>query len=738
MINDALKESANNFIKSGKVAISNGNMENALRFILNGLDLDRKHVEGCRLAAEIYFQRQDFFHAEKYAKRAIKEPKETTDRVWQILSHAQSQNGNDEDAEANLLNGVWYFPDSASLRLMLGNYHQAKQEFAAAGVHYINALNMQNLDQGLRAQLTQFCQNLYQQLAGFMNQQYAQQVMKQFQDQDFENAKLGLERLCFLNNNGPMFLRHLGVCYYKLDDYARGAILLYEAKQKQPDDRELSISLAHCLRNWEKNEEALELLDTIQDLAAKYKQIEFATADIMVRLEKYDGAREIVEPKLKDAPDDLRYIKRMVRLLAYDKKYDQAIEYVPKMVELDPEKESTHTLAAMIYEGLEDPEKAGEHYQKSIDLNPENKQNWIGYASLLAENLELEKAQELFQKAQELDVDSDMVAYSIGTIKLFNGKYPEGWDGYEKRDHINQEIIRTDKPEWKGEDLTGKKLLVIFEQGIGDLVQFIRVLKLVKNYNVEKLIISVPNQAVELLKTFDGYDEILPFSTYSLNQTPHDYYIPLMSIPHVVQYKPNMEKIDFPYLNVSDEKIDHWKKRVEEIYQENKDSKEENPLRVGIFWQGNPNYKLDHRRSVHLKEWESVIKRDDALFYSLQKFEGRDQFKEVDFADRIIDMDEELDTDVQIFLDTVAALKNLDLLITTDSGICHIAGAVGIKTWLILGKVPDWRWGPEGTECVWYPNTRLFRQKEKNVWSDVFENINVELDKLREKQLQSV
>jgi len=161
-------------------------------------------------------------------------------------------------------------------------------------------------------------------------------------------------------------------------------------------------------------------------------------------------------------------------------------------------------------------------------------------------------------------------------------------------------------------------------------------------------------------------------------------------------------------------------------------------FRSGIFWQGNPNYKLDHRRSVHLKEWESVIKRDDALFYSLQKFEGRDQFKEVDFADRIIDMDEELDTDVQIFLDTVAALKNLDLLITTDSGICHIAGAVGIKTWLILGKVPDWRWGPEGTECVWYPNTRLFRQKEKNVWSDVFENINVELDKLREKQLQSV
>jgi hypothetical protein len=142
-------------------------------------------------------------------------------------------------------------------------------------------------------------------------------------------------------------------------------------------------------------------------------------------------------------------------------------------------------------------------------------------------------------------------------------------------------------------------------------------------------------------------------------------------------------------------------------------------LKVGIAWQGNPDYRADHRRSIALREFLPLLRCDGIRFYNLQKGPGSEQLADLPPDVAVTDFGDALDRD-GAFVDTAAVMRNLDLVISSDTAIPHLAGALGVEVWMALPHMPDWRWGLDGEISLWYPSMRIFRQTIRDDWAGVF------------------
>ncbi|MDP6175717.1 MAG: hypothetical protein QGF09_16260, partial [Rhodospirillales bacterium] len=275
---------------------------------------------------------------------------------------------------------------------------------------------------------------------------------------------------------------------------------------------------------------------------------------------------------------------------------------------------------------------------------------------------------------------------------------------------ISEVLSRLPGRVWTGGEVVGKHLLLASEQGLGDAIQFARYAQLLGEAGA-KVSLACHPRLVRLLQSLPGAVDIQPID----GRLPKaDLHAPLLSLPHLGGTLFEAIPAPIPYLTPEPDLVRHWTERLGE------------GLKIGLAWQGNPAYEGDRTRSIPLARLAPLCEASGTRFFSLQTELGRDQLDRLGHA-RIEDLGDELDRD-HAFIDTAAVMGNLDLVITSDTAIPHLAGALGRPVWLLLPHTPDWRWGLEGTLCPWYPTMRLIRQPAPGDWRGAVDQAQAALD----------
>jgi hypothetical protein len=301
---------------------------------------------------------------------------------------------------------------------------------------------------------------------------------------------------------------------------------------------------------------------------------------------------------------------------------------------------------------------------------------------------------------------------NLALLDLLEGDYDRGWPGSEWRFRgpagLALLIARPAGPRWGGEALpAGTSLLLVAEQGLGDTLQFVRYLPLLRQRGMA-VRLCVPPALHRLLEASGLENEPL---TPAEGQNWSGPWLPLLSLPGLLGVSRERPLVQAPYLRVPEELVASWRRRLAD---------ERRPL-LALHWQGNPEHERRHARgrSLPLDTFAPLARSGEATFLSLQKGFGAEQLTACPFRDRFVAAQEEIDQTWD-FLETAAILSACDRLICADSGVAHLAGGLGHPTWLLLKDIPDWRWGLEGESSFWYPSgLRLFRQRRRGDWGEV-------------------
>ena len=296
---------------------------------------------------------------------------------------------------------------------------------------------------------------------------------------------------------------------------------------------------------------------------------------------------------------------------------------------------------------------------------------------------------------------------------LLCGRFKEGWAEYQWR-LKTQKVAHSHRyhvPCWDGSSFVDKRLVVHFEQGFGDNIQFMRYLPMVKRRG-GTVICEMLTPLMGLLRGFPGIDELIdaPFGTDP--SMKKDLHVPLLELPRIfgttLQTIPN----GVPYLHADSNKVEHWRQRLTG-----------SSFKIGIVWAGEPAHTEDKNRSCPLLYFLRLSGIPDVQFIGLQKGDASGQVKDVAGRMSITNLADEFDD----FSDTAAVIENLDLIISVDTAVLHLAGAMGKPVWAILSFSPDWRWMLNRQDSPWYPTMRLFRQSRYGDWDGVFEQMAREL-----------
>ena len=335
-------------------------------------------------------------------------------------------------------------------------------------------------------------------------------------------------------------------------------------------------------------------------------------------------------------------------------------------------------------------------------------------AALLAMG-RLDEAIAAHDKALQLDPNSAIAHMNRGHMLFRKGRLPEAFADYEWRWKIanfTHKWPSYPQPAWDGSNLDGRAVLLWHEQGMGDTIQFARYAPMVAQRG-GKAIVLCQAALVDLLQTLEPPVQI----ANSDGPLPDfDFHLPLLSLPRIFGTMRDSIPRAEGYLNADPKLVDQWKERLK------KDDVGAR-LRVGIVWSGSPGFIDNKNRSMALATMAPILTVEGVQFFSLQKGEPAEQLKSTPLPRPLIDLGPELSD----FAQTAALLKNLDLLITVDTGPAHLAGAIGSEVWTMLSFEPDFRWLWDTDRSSWYSSMRLFHQPKPGDWSSVLTRVAGEL-----------
>jgi SAM-dependent methyltransferase len=324
----------------------------------------------------------------------------------------------------------------------------------------------------------------------------------------------------------------------------------------------------------------------------------------------------------------------------------------------------------------------------------------------------LDAAVTALRRAVELAPDQAVARKNLGMTLMQLGEYREGWPLYGSRWVADERSPRDyPKPLWQGEPLDGRTLLLYSEQGLGDAIQFARFVPVLAEAGT-RVVLEMHPQLITLMRSLKGAAEIFP-----LGGAPptFDVFLPLMDVPAVTGMTTETIPCPTPYLAADPQRVETWRECLGE-----------GGFKVGIVWQGNNDTFRKRARTAPLSAFAPLAEIEGVRLIGLQK-PGDGGADPTASNIKVETFGPDFDAGPDAFIDTAAVIANLDLIITIDTSVAHLAGAMGRPVWIALPRVPDWRFGIEGSDCPWYPTARLFRQRVAGDWSDVFAEIAEQL-----------
>ncbi len=469
---------------------------------------------------------------------------------------------------------------------------------------------------------------------------------------------------------------------------------------------------------------ALEAQGRLEDAALKYREVvrlkptmaeaHYNLGIVLHKLARLDEAAAAYEEALRVRPDF--HIAQVNLGNVYKDQSDtpRAIACYERALAAFPDDAKVYNNLGRIWQDQDQLDRAEECYRQAIRCEPAGPSGFNNLGAVLQERGESAKALACYDKCLRLEGNFAEAHYNRGRILLAQQQFAEGWKEFEWRTKCRRYPARSFvRAAWDGTPLPDAALLVYAEQGLGDTLHFARYVTLARG-RARQVIFEVQPALVPLLR-MSGFEEAVPAGA---PLPPFGARVPLLSLPGIFGTDAANLPAEIPYLQADPKRVAAWNDRLARIA---------NGFRVGIQWQGNPAFADDRRRSFPLERMSPLAAVEGIGWFSLQKHEGRQQLPGV--ADRwtIHDLGTELDEHGEAFVDTAAVMMNLDLVITSDTATAHLAGGLGVKVWVALSCVPDWRWFLDREDSPWYPTMRLFRQKTPGDWADVFHRMAGEL-----------
>lgn len=382
-----------------------------------------------------------------------------------------------------------------------------------------------------------------------------------------------------------------------------------------------------------------------------------------------------------------------------------------KAVELDASCAEHHNSLGNALLQRKNVTQAEECYRKALLLKPDYASAHVNLANALLKLGRTEEMLQHYERGAALDPQSAGAHYNLSLSRLRKGEFREGWKGHEWRWDFKELKLRRrsfTQPQWRGEPLEGRTILLHTEQGLGDTLQFVRYAPMVAGRD-GRVILEVRPQLRTLLQSVHSIDQVV-VRGHVLPE--FDVQCPLMSLPLAFDTVEETIPAEVPYLSVPTDMVAQARNRWPG-----------DGLRVGLIWAGNPQYRSDEARSTKLQTLLPLTSIPGLTFFSLQKGVGWEQLALIGAKAGIVDAG----STFKDFYDTAAMMSTLDLIISVDTSSAHLAGALGLPVWILLPHLACWRWLENREDNPWYPTVRLFRQSVPGDWNEVVVRVSKEL-----------
>lgn len=403
----------------------------------------------------------------------------------------------------------------------------------------------------------------------------------------------------------------------------------------------------------------------------------------------------------------------------------EAVRHYELAIETQPDNARIHLNFGAKLAELKFFHAAEAAYHKALLVDPSLPGTWCNLGALLAQNGRDADAETHLRKALALDPKHVVAHVSLACLLLRQGRFDEGWHHLEFRDWVNPIEKRLRCSRWRGQPLQDRVVLVMCEVGFGDMIQFCRYVSVLRALGAAQVDVLSHPDLKPLLQTLDGVGDVFGFED-DTSVSDWDYWVPAMSVPLYALTQLDTIPAAIPYLQAPADRLDHWRHKMDLLAPRP-------TLRVGLVWHGNPAQENDAQRSLPgLQTLAPLWRMTGVQYFSLQKGNGERDVKRFKDQQPLID----LAPDLKGFADTAAAIMQLDLVISVDTAVAHLAAALGKPCWLLLPAfMPDWRWLQGRTDSPWYPHVmRLWRQPSGNDWAPVVAQVREALAQLASQQ----
>jgi tetratricopeptide (TPR) repeat protein len=567
----------------------------------------------------------------------------------------------------------------------------------------------------------------------------------------FDDAARHLGLAAKISPQSAEILSSYGNILLELKRYDEAIDVLSRAIRLQPQNQNALIYRGLALAQTERPADALKDFDRVLSIDPRSIFALHNRANVLIGMKRHEEARRNVEAVLRSVPNHVAALANLVAILSHEKKFSDAVQVVDRALSIEAANAELWHARGHALQELKQSDAAVESYQKAIGLKPglaaaflnicntlmeQNRlEDALGWAEkgiarnpdyapllLLRANILLhlgrhEESLRAYDAAVAADPKYHEAHYHRGSTLLLTGRFDEGWRDFEHRWFVAD--CGFDRPElnvaeWRGEALTGRSIVVYSEQGLGDTIQFVRFLPELGRMGAKLTFLCHPN-LIRLFRPLVAEFETVPLVDHDAR---FDFQCALMSLPLRLKADPGRFGAAVPYLAAEDGRVARWRDRIGT-----------HGFKVGLCWQGNPKGRIDEGRSIPLEKYRPLASLPGVRLISLQKTHGVEQLQRLPEGITVETLGD-FDAGDDAFVDTAAIMQCLDLVITSDTAIPHLAGALGRPCWVALKHIPDWRWMLERSDSLWYPSLRLFRQERPGDWDSAISPMVDALHKL--------
>ncbi len=511
----------------------------------------------------------------------------------------------------------------------------------------------------------------------------------------------------------PQYLASLGTTLQSQGRFEEALQVFDKAVQLKPDAAALWKFLGNVLVKLDRRDQAVLSFQHVLKLDPRDRDAAYNCGALLLQQGRWDEALSCFNLCDQLQPDQAPTLQKRTLALCGLARFEQALADSKRAHALDPANAEICNKAGTILQSLGRNEEALSWFDRSLENRPNHVETLNNKAYSFIELRRFDEAFAVYDRSKTIDPDNAATDWNLALLQMMTGNFEAGWAGREVRwtTLLPGDAPKLSRPIWLGDELiAGKTILLHSDEGLGDAIQFARYVPMVAARGA-RVILAIEDKLYPLLSGLTGVSQCLSKSTAAL--PAYDLHCPLSSLPLAFRTRLDSipaEKSYFPAPPA--DRVREWKDRLSP----------HDRLRVGLVWSGNPKHDNDRNRSLPLRMLARILDLD-ATFVSLQKDPRPDDRATLLERPEIADLTAHL-TD---FGETAALISCLDLVITVDTSVAHLAGALGRPTWILLPYTPDYRWLLDRDDSPWYPTVRLFRQTATREYGSVLDSVRTEL-----------